>query len=189
MKFRLDPILTSIADQAAADTAQATWCLVWGTDVAALATFCAVGAAFLVPVWDRYLRTKKHKQEQRKRSEAASREIQKSIGLMGSAKELFESGIDLNLPEVWSLLNQLNVARRLMEYWLKSDLGNENDPVHLIKTIQSLYETRDACQDVADEKVGLGPADAGRQEKAAIIARAVERCGPEPKALVASVIS
>ncbi len=126
-------------------TADATWALFWVTCLAALATFLAVIAAFVVPVLDQRARQRELRKEQGQRRKAIARELLLVWDLIAD----IESGLAKGPPsetELWGFLNKISVLRRMSEVHLMADYGDLAYPRYLLQTTQALYEVRDACQ-------------------------------------------
>lgn len=153
----MDDALAAHAAKAAISTAVATWWLVAVTTAAAASTLLAVGAAFLVPYLDRKARRDERIEDQRRRKAAAETEIADSRTLLtdleATLKTQLTDGVNvLDTNSVWTFVNRLEVARRLHDYRLQTDTGDEAVPPQTLRLVQAVYEARDACLKLLEAK-------------------------------------
>ncbi len=142
--------LAAHADKATISTAVATWWLVGVTIAAAVITLFAVAAAFLVPYLDRKAHRVEREDDQRRRKVAAETEMRGSLELLTELQTAFAKSTSpdigvVDLSPFWSVVNRLEVARRLHDYRLQTDMGDETVPLRILRLLQAIYEARDAC--------------------------------------------
>lgn len=153
----MSDVLAAHAAKATISTAVATWWLVGVTTAAAIVTLLAVGAAFLVPFLDRKAHRDERREDQERRKTAAEAEMRGSQALLTTLQTDLAKGMSgaagvIDLNPFWSFVNRLEVARRLHNYRLQTDMGDEAVPIRILRLLQAIYEARDACLKLLEAK-------------------------------------